>query len=550
MRSALFAANPSLGREPACSWVLTLHSSVPPDEQRLAFQHPPTGVRKVLLATNIAETSITIDDVGVVIDTAHMKELRYDVDKRVASLEDTMISRATAKQRRGRAGRVAPGTCVHLITKYCHDRILEPHQQAEIFRVPLEELVLRIHAVGLHKNSGGSAANACAKLIEPPHKVAVRHSVEELVYLGALSIDATRGCESLSRLGAHLAKLPLDVRVGKLVLLSLPFGAAVMDMVLTVAAALTVGSPFASPFERRYLANRVHRDFGERIAEGGLSCSDVLAVVQAFNEWEACEYRDRNGFCHERFLRSSTMHDIFRLKKDLYESLHHANLSLPKFHREVNRSRRQGRKKAHTTSTSIITALLCTGVFPQIAVVKPKRTFLAEIDGSAPCGPVDIHVQEHRHAAAPCAVQIHPSSLSTREKLFGTPYLLYCKLVRTQRLYLRDVTPVAPLVLAIFAGSLSCGAKLHVTKGKTGIDILYITDQIQLALPRITCNRILDLRAHLDKIWRKALEIPASHHSRNGGDANEDLLSSEAVCCLQDLFLLPASCVDFLNSDT
>ena len=79
---------------------------MPPEDQRLVFQRPPRGVRKVVLATNIAETAITIDDIGFVVDTGRMKENRYDPLRRMSSLEDVLVSRANARQRRGRAGRV------------------------------------------------------------------------------------------------------------------------------------------------------------------------------------------------------------------------------------------------------------------------------------------------------------------------------------------------------------------------------------------------------------------------------------------------------------
>jgi len=132
MRSALFSVSPNLAKEPMCSWILVLHSSLSPEEQRRVFEHPPPKARKVILATNIAEASITIDDVGVVVDTARVKELRYDSARRLASLEDVFVSRTSARQRRGRAGRVAPGTCVHLVTKYSHDRLLGDRPSAEV----------------------------------------------------------------------------------------------------------------------------------------------------------------------------------------------------------------------------------------------------------------------------------------------------------------------------------------------------------------------------------------------------------------------------------
>ena len=108
--------SPMFRNEPARSWVLPIHSTVPPEEQRLVFARPPGGVRKIVLATNIAETAITIDDVAFVVDTGRMKENRYDPLKRMSSLEDCLVSKANARQRRGRAGRVREGE---------HERALE-----------------------------------------------------------------------------------------------------------------------------------------------------------------------------------------------------------------------------------------------------------------------------------------------------------------------------------------------------------------------------------------------------------------------------------------
>ncbi len=124
--------------------MLPLHSSLPPEEQRRVFDRPPPGVRKVVLTTNIAETAITVDDVAYVIDTGRMKEKRFDPARRMESLEDVLVSRANAKQRRGRAGRCRPGVAFHLLTSHAHDTIAEDAQTPEVRRVPLERLVLTI----------------------------------------------------------------------------------------------------------------------------------------------------------------------------------------------------------------------------------------------------------------------------------------------------------------------------------------------------------------------------------------------------------------------
>lgn len=123
--------------------VYPLHSTLSNEEQQAVFSCPPEGVTKIIISTNIAETSVTIDDVVYVIDSGKMKEKRYDATKSMESLEDTWVSRANALQRKGRAGRVASGVCFHLFTSHCFQHHLTEQQLPEIQRVPLEQLCLR-----------------------------------------------------------------------------------------------------------------------------------------------------------------------------------------------------------------------------------------------------------------------------------------------------------------------------------------------------------------------------------------------------------------------
>lgn len=119
--------------------ILPLHSGIHSSEQRKVLQRPPHGVRKIVLSTNIAETSLTIDDIVFVIDSGRAKEKNYDPHLKTSTLQTTWISKASAKQRKGRAGRVRSGICFHLFSKVRHEA-LRPFTESELLRTPLVSL--------------------------------------------------------------------------------------------------------------------------------------------------------------------------------------------------------------------------------------------------------------------------------------------------------------------------------------------------------------------------------------------------------------------------
>lgn len=124
--------------------IISLHSKVPSVEQKKAFMHTPPGCRKIVLSTNIAETAVTIDDVVYVIDSGRMKEKSYDPYNNVSTLQSSWVSKASAKQRQGRAGRCQPGICYYLYSKL-RAASLPNFQVPEIKRMPIEELCLQVH---------------------------------------------------------------------------------------------------------------------------------------------------------------------------------------------------------------------------------------------------------------------------------------------------------------------------------------------------------------------------------------------------------------------
>lgn len=288
--------------------VYPMHSTIASEDQEAAFLIPPAGHRKIVLATNIAETGITIPDVTCVIDTGKHREMRFDERRQLSRLIDTFISRANAKQRRGRAGRVQEGLCFHLFTKYRHDSILSDQQTPEMLRLSLQDLAIRVKICKI-----GGIEETLSEALDPPSAKNIRRAVDALVDVRALSAG-----EDLTPLGQQLARLPLDVFLGKLILLGTIFKC--LDMAVTVAAILSSKSPFVAPFGQRAQADTVRLAFRR-------GDSDLLTVYNAYLAWKrVCQGAASNGgqelqFCRKNFLSPQTLANIEDLKGQLLVSL-------------------------------------------------------------------------------------------------------------------------------------------------------------------------------------------------------------------------------------
>jgi len=195
-------------------WVVhLLHSSFSTEDLERAFERPPAGCRKIVIATNIAETGITIPDVTAVIDTCKEKVMRFDERRQLSKLTEAFISRSSARQRRGRAARVQEGLCFHLVTKYRHDHLMLEQQIPEMLRLSLQDPILRIKVWDL-----GPIEETLAAAIDPPPRKNVLRAIEKLKDAGAL----TKG-DDLTPLGQQIARLPLEVTLAKLAILGVVF---------------------------------------------------------------------------------------------------------------------------------------------------------------------------------------------------------------------------------------------------------------------------------------------------------------------------------------
>lgn len=394
-------------------YVLPLHASLDTREQRRVFASPPPGKRKVVVATNVAETSITIDDIVAVVDTGRVKETSFDSQSNMRKLEETWASRAACKQRRGRAGRVQAGKCYKLYTANLEERMAE-RPEPEIRRVPLEQLCLSVRAMGT-RDIGGFLARTPT----PPAVTAVENAVKMLQRMGALDGD------ELTALGQQLAMIPADLRCGKLMVYGAIFGC--LDESITIAAILSTKSPFLSPPEKRDLAKEARM----RFARGD---GDLLTDLRAYQQWsamvdEGTPQRQVRNFCDENFLSYQTLSDISATRTQYYSALTEIGIATTET------------PQTAAVSTSLLRALSASAFAPQIARIQfPDKKFAASMSGAVELDPEARTIKYYTHENG--RVFIHPSSALFDSQGFtgNAAFVSYFTMISTSKIFIRDLT--------------------------------------------------------------------------------------------------------------
>ncbi|KAI5462733.1 putative ATP dependent RNA helicase [Mariannaea sp. PMI_226] len=419
--------------------VYPLHSTIATEDQESAFLIPPLGMRKIVLATNIAETGITIPDVTCVIDTGKHREMRFDERRQLSRLLDTFVSRANAKQRRGRAGRVQEGLCFHMFTKYRHDNLMNDQQTPEMLRLSLQDLAIRVKICKI-----GGIEETLGSALDPPSTKNIRRAIDALVDVRALT-----AAEELTPLGYQLARLPLDVFLGKLILLGVVFKC--LDMAITVAAILSSKSPFNAPFGQKAQADNARMAF--RRAD-----SDLLTVYNAYLAWKrVCQSAGGGGkefqFCRKNFLNQQTLSNIEDLKGQLLTSLADSGfLSLTEEERRTlsrlrfsgGRGRRQqqffempSRVNLNSDNDVISASVIAWSFYPKILV--------RDLPGS----------KGLRNIGNNQSISLHPSSVNRNTR--DIKWLSYYHIMQAKSVYhAHEATATDPFAIALLCGDVRC----------------------------------------------------------------------------------------------
>ncbi|XP_061887217.1 ATP-dependent RNA helicase DHX29 [Entelurus aequoreus] len=400
--------------------IVALHSTLSSKEQAAAFTVPPSGVRKIVLSTNIAETGVTIPDVVFVIDTGKTKENKYHESSQMSSLVETFVSKASALQRQGRAGRVRNGFCFRLYPKYRFDAFMD-YSIPEILRVPLEELCLHIM-----KCEYGSPEDFLSRALDAPQPQSVSNAVNLLRKIGACQPTS----HVLTPLGQHLANLPVNVKIGKMLIYGAIFGC--LEPIATIAAAIAEKSPFSTPMNRKEEANLAK-------AALALANSDHMTMYNAYLGWKNSQkegLKAEMSFCRKHFLNRAALTTIEDVKHDLMRMMEQAGFC--SFRGPV--SSRAVPPAASKQMLSVLGSVLTAGLYDSVARILCTAS-------------VDVLERVACSAETPQGkAQVHPSSVNRNLQTHG--WLLYQEKVKYTKIYLRDTTLISPFPMLLFGGDI------------------------------------------------------------------------------------------------
>ncbi|KAI8981960.1 P-loop containing nucleoside triphosphate hydrolase protein [Mycotypha africana] len=425
--------------------ILPLHANLSPQEQTRVFKTVAPDVRKIVVATNVAETSITIEGVVYVIDSGRVKETQYHASSHMMHLVETWASRASCKQRRGRAGRTRPGQCFKLFTREVEQNKMRAQQVPELLRTPLEQLCLTVKAM----DEKVDVAKFLKRAIDPPSTAALESAIRALKQVEAVDPEG----EKLTALGKHMANIPADLRISKMLLFGSVFGC--LEPMLTIASIMSLKSPFTSPMEKRQEARQAREKFN-------FAKSDWLADMKAYNEWfdiiRSKGMKAARQFCEENFLSFATLNETQNLRRQYAEALYEIGF--------YNRSNKE-KYNENADNLNLIKSIIFAGLNPNVAKIKLPNTKYEKLSSGT--------IEKEKEAREikfftkdDGRVFLHPSSLMFFNNNYNSSFLTYFSKMATTKTFIRDGTEVPSYGVLFFGGRIEVD---HLGRGlKVGED--------------------------------------------------------------------------------
>ncbi|KAM9929999.1 hypothetical protein OXX80_009499, partial [Metschnikowia pulcherrima] len=365
--------------------VAPIYANLPPAQQARIFEPTPPNARKVVLATNIAETSITINGISYVIDPGYVKENVFNPATGMESLVVVPCSRASADQRAGRAGRVGPGKCYRLYTKWSFQNELQANPTPEILRVNLCGVVLLLLSMGINDLVNFD-------FMDPPSKETLMKALELLYALGAMNAKG-----QLTKTGRKMAEFPIDPMFCKALLTSSDYG--VSHDVLNIISMLSESSSlFYRPKDKKELADKRKQAFSH-------PAGDHLTLLNIWRQWKDSGFS--NLWCEDNFLQYRTLKRTREIRQQLEGLCSKVGIDLEEAAQDQSQVDEEKIQKS-----------LLSGFFPNLARLSKLGNNYVSLKRKHP-------------------VYIHPSSSLSSVKP-PLKLVLYHELVLTSKEYMRN----------------------------------------------------------------------------------------------------------------
>lgn len=365
--------------------ILPLYGRLGKEEQERIFDPAPNGKRKMVVSTNIAETSVTINGITAVIDSGQAKLNFYNPRTYTSSLVETPVSKASCNQRKGRAGRTCAGICYRLYDRKDFEK-RPMYTTEEIYRTDLSEVILRMAELGISDFEDFD-------FISPPGKEGIAGAVEILHLLEALDVN-----RNLTKTGEMMCKFPLLPRQSRMIVEALLRHPSVIEEVITAAAFMSVQSPFLLPPGKEIDARRAHHAFRD-------AAGDFASFLKIFRLYSMAKKKER--FCKINFFDERILAEISNIKEQLECIVSETGVPI-------------------TSGGTIREYLTCVAVgMIQFVCVKDGRGSYKTLTADR--------------------IQIHPGSCIYRE---NPQYIVAGEIVRTSRMYAMTVSPLTPEILS------------------------------------------------------------------------------------------------------
>lgn len=360
--------------------VCPIFAALPSEKQMEAFDKAPEGCRKVILATNIAETSITINNIKYVVDTGYVKLRWFNPTNGLDSLKVAPISKASAAQRLGRAGRESSGKCFRLYTEETFDDTFLDFTIPEIQRTNMAEVVLQMKSMGIDNILN-------FEFIDKPSVKTLQNALETLIFLNALDKQG-----NLTSFGKKIAQFPLPPMYSTVVMKAVDYEC--VEEILTIISMLSVETIFYAPYNKREEVDKIKQRYSSIFG-------DHISLLRVYQEYSKI-HSNPSKWCWDNFINAKSMTKVQSIRKQLKELLGKLDIPLSSSPKDVEPIRKA----------------LASGFFLNTAVKIDKNRYKTLLNN--------------------VEVRIHPTSMIKQ----NPQYLIFNSLIDTSRLYIRDVCSI------------------------------------------------------------------------------------------------------------